>query len=144
MLSDAIKNAFNKKNSRGWDKWPRLYVFIDLHDVIIPGTYTRNNDGRLFYPYAEEVLKRMSENKKFCLILWTSSHKDSINDILAWLKSYGILFDYVNENPEVKSTDLLNVEAKEYFDLLFDDKAGFVGETDWLVIKDTLEELNEW
>lgn len=144
MIDDAIKKAFEKKEIRGWDKWPKMYVLIDLHDVIIAGTYTRNNDGKKLYPYAKDVLKNMTKNNKLCLILWTSSHKDAIDDICLWLKDFDIQFDYINENPECFSTEILNVESKLYFDLLFDDKAGFVGNSDWLVVKDALMEVGEW
>ena len=144
MIRDAINTAFRKKKRRGWDKWPKMYVFVDLHDVIIKGTYTRKNDGREFYPYAEEVLRHMTKDKRFCLVLWTSSHKDAIDDIYLWLCNHNIYFDYINENPECTSNDLLDVSSKPYFDLLFEDKAGFNGDLDWLVIKNTLIELKEW
>jgi hypothetical protein len=134
-LKDAIQRAFNKKDERGWDKWPKLYILIDLHDVIIEGTYTRYNEKRKYHNMCEKVLKKLSENEKVCLILWTSSHNDAISDILDELSEKGIVFDYVNENPECVSTDILNVEKKPYFDLLFDDKAGFNGDEDWSVVE---------
>jgi 5'(3')-deoxyribonucleotidase len=144
MISDAIKTAFEKKIRRGWDKWPHMYWAIDLHDVIIPGTYTRNNDGRQFYPNAEEVLQWLSSRQDMCIILYTSSHEDSISDIINWLADQHIVINYVNENPECKDTDLCSFSSKFYFDIMLEDKAGFMGMTDWRIIKDTLKELNEW
>ena len=143
-LRHAIERAFRKKIQGGWHKWPRLFILIDLHDVIIPGTYTRNNEGRAFFNGAEEVLRWLTNRKDMCLILWTSSHKDSTDDILAWMAKSGIKFDYVNENPECPSNELLDTSSKIYMDLLLDDKAGFNGETDWLEIKNVLVELGQW
>jgi len=144
MISDAIKAAFRKKNERGWDKWPRIYWAIDLHDVIIPGTYTRNNEGRAFYPDAKEVLQWLSLREDMCIILYTSSYSDAIHDINEWLFQNGIKVNYVNENPECVDTKLCSFAGKWYMDILLDDKAGFVGITDWGEIKKTLEEINEW
>lgn len=144
MIKHAIYNAFKKKRERGWDKWPSLYVVIDLHDVIIPGTYTRNNEGRTFYPDGKEVLQWFTNRKDMCLILWTSSWKKPINNILEWMEEHGIKFNYVNENPECLNTELCCFHSKFYFDLCLEDKAGFVGETDWTSIKNALIELGEW
>ena len=144
MLKHAIYRAFDKKIKCGWHKWPKMYILIDLHDVIIHGTYTRNNDGRELYPGAKEVLQWLTDRKDICLILWTSSHKDAIDDILEWMDNLNIRFDYVNENPECKSNELLDTSKKIYMDLLLDDKAGFNGETDWFEIKDTLVEIGQW
>ena len=144
MIEDAIYTAFQKKKERGWDKWPKMFWLIDLHDVIIPGTYSRNNEGREFYPMAKEVLQWLTNRTDMCIILWTSSHDDAIEDICNWLFANDINFDYVNENPEISSNDLLNTNSKMYFDILLDDKAGFVGETDWMEIKHALIAHGEW
>lgn len=143
-LERAILKAFQKKAKFGWKKYKSLYWAIDLHDVIIPGTYTRNNEGRQFYPFAEEVLKWFTDRKDMCIILYTSSHKDSIYDILSWLGNFGICFDYVNENPECENSDLCDFSSKIYFDILLEDKAGFYGMEDWKNIKETLQDLGEW
>lgn len=144
MIAHAVHTAFRKKNERGWDKWPRMYWAIDLHDVIIPGTYTRNNEGRQFYPDGKEVLQWLTNRKDMCLILYTSSHTDSINDILVWLKQYGIVFDHVNKNPECADTNLCSFKDKFYFDIMLEDKAGFNGNSGWVDIKNALVELGEW
>ena len=144
MISDAIKTAFEKKMRRGWDKWPKMYWAIDLHDVIIPGTYTINNEGRQLYPYAKEVLQWLTGREDMCLILFTSSHTSSIAEILTWLEKEEIEVDYVNENPECLSNELCSFDSKFYFDMLLEDKAGFVGFSDWLSIKHTLINLDEW
>ena len=144
MIRDAIITAFRKKKERGWDKWPKVYWAIDLHDVIIPGSYTRNNEGKILYPYAEEVLQWLTTRQDMCPILFTSSHADSITEILKWLEKKNIRFDYVNANPECIDTELCSFAVKFYFDIMLEDKAGFVGNTDWLEIKEILKGTGEW
>jgi hypothetical protein len=144
MLSDAIKRAFEKKLVRGWEKWPKMYWAIDLHDVIIPGTYTKNNDRKVFYPYAKEVLCELSKRSDTCLILFTSSHESSIEDIIKWLWNEQVVFSWVNQNPECKNTELCDFSRKMYFDIMLEDKAGFNGMEDWLTIKNTLISIGEW
>lgn len=136
-----LERAIKKAKDRGY---PSLYWSIDLHDTIIEGKYSKFNEGREFYPDAKEVLQFLSKSPKHKLILWSSSHKEPIADILKWLESHGIKFDYVNSNPDFKNTDLNDFEVKFAFDILLDDKAGFVGRTDWTIIKRKLIELNEW
>ena len=142
-ISHAIEVAFEKKRVRGWEKFPRLFVAIDLHDVIIPGTYTLNNDGRQFYPYAKEVLQWLTRRKDMCLILFTSSHKKQIEDVRSWMKQDGIVFDYANENPECPNNELCDFSKKWFMDIMLEDKAGFES-GDWLEIKETLIKIGEW
>jgi len=146
MLRNAIEKAFEKKLRRNkgsqWE-YP-MYWAIDLHDVIIPGTYTRNNDDRDLYPNAEEVLQWLSKRDDMCIVLYTSSHSDSISDIVNWLADQHIVVNYINENPECKDTELCSFSSKMYFDVMLEDKAGFVGGTDWKIVKDTIDGLDEW
>jgi hypothetical protein len=144
MIAHAVNTAFRKKNERGWTKYPRMFWAIDLHDVIIPGTYTRTNEGRQFYPDGKEVLQWLTNRKDMCLILYTSSHIDAINDILIWLKQWGIIFDHVNKNPECEDTNLCSFKDKFYMDVMLEDKAGFNGNNGWIDIKNALIELGEW
>lgn len=43
----------------------------------------------------------------------------------------GINFDYINENPEVNSTEYADFDTKLYFNVGLDDKFGFDVEEDW-------------
>jgi hypothetical protein len=78
------------------------------------------------------------------LILWTSSYKKEINDIVNWLRTHKIYVDYINENPEEEHTPTANFAKKFYFNILIDDKAGFNVKKDWKLIKNTLIKINEW
>lgn len=136
-----IERAFKDKKRRNWD---RLYVCVDLHDVVIQGKYNRHNEGAEYFPGAARVLKQLSFRKDIVLILWTSSHDDATEDILKRMRGDGIEFRYVNENPECPNTELCHFGNKFYFNILFDDKAGFEGVTDWILIEAELKRLGEW
>lgn len=141
MNAFNIRKSFEEKKRKGWDT---LYWLIDLHDTIIEGKYNRFNHGANFYPGAIEVLNKLSRRPDIVLILWTSSHYDSIINILDRLKEQGVEFKYINANPECFNTELCDFTQKPYFNVILDDKGGFEGNTDWLLIKKELEEIKEW
>lgn len=132
-ISFAVHRAFEKKARRNdWNLWPKMYVAVDLHDVIITGTYNRENIGATFFPDSLKVLKYLSDDPRFCLILFSSSHREIAEKFLANIKKeHGVTFDYFNENPECDSTELCDFSKKMYFDILLEDKAGFDARIDW-------------
>lgn len=136
-----IERAFQDKTRRGWEK---LYWAIDLHDTVISGKYNRYNIGSKIYDGAPEVFHWMRGRSDMVPILYTSSHNDAIQNELEKLRHAGIWFQYINENPECPNTDLCDFSAKFYFNILLDDKAGFVGETDWYIIQHELKRLGQW
>ncbi len=136
-----LERAFRRRREKGW---PYTYIAIDLHDCIIEGKYNRFNEGATFFPGALEVLGQWSKRPDIKLILWTSSYSDSIADILYRLLSHGVSFDHINDNPMCVSDDLCDFSRKWYFDVLLDDKAGFSGATDWLLVKQELIRIGEW
>lgn len=136
-----IERAFSDKKKKNWSK---LFWCIDVHDVILEGKYNLMNEGASFMPNALKVLKNLSGRGDMVLILWTSSHDAPIKEVQDSLKTNGVKFDYVNENPECPGTALCDFSKKFYFNVLLDDKAGFVGETDWLLIEQELRRIGEW
>ena len=136
-----IERAFQDKAKRNWEK---LFVCIDVHDVILEGKYSLMNEGANYMPNAIKVLRQWSDRKDMCLILWTSSHITPTTKVLEDLEKQGVHFDYVNSNPECPNTALCDFDKKFYFNILLDDKAGFVGETDWFLIENELRRLGEW
>lgn len=134
-LIAAIRKVYDLKEKR---RWPRIFWCIDLHDVIIEGKYNKFNDGRELAPYCKEVLQLLKEHDENCLILWTSSHSESITDMLKWLMDQDIYFDYINRNPECPNDELCDFSKKFYFNVCLEDKAGFEWKTDWKDIYDFL------
>jgi hypothetical protein len=67
------------------------------------------------------------------MILYTCSHPNEIEQYLKLFTENGINFKYINENLDVP-TDLNgygNYDKKPYFNVLFEDKAGFDAEIEW-------------
>lgn len=136
-----IERAFADKKRKGWEK---LYFAIDLHDCVINGTYNKYNSGATVYPDCKEFFKWAESREDICIILWTSSYGSAITEIRKRLRKDGIHFDYINENPECPSNELCDFSGKFYFNILLDDKAGFVGETDWTLIVSELKRIGEF
>lgn len=133
MITKAIQRAYDYAAKKGWD---RIYICIDIHDTMIKANYKHGQIPTEFYPHAIEVLQHLTERPDVKLILYTCSHPHEIEEYTVLFKSHGIVFDFINENPEVK-TDLNgygNYDKKPYFNVLLDDKAGFQPH-DWLGIK---------
>lgn len=136
MIDIAIKKAFDSMVERQWDT---IYFAIDLHDTIIKGTYSKDNVFEVFSDCLE-TLNFLTEIKYVKLILFTSSFGDYVFDFLNWISQHGITFDYFNENPECQNTASGDFSSKFYYNVLIDDKAGFVPETDWTIVKNTVAE----
>ena len=140
MNAFNIANAFKLKKERGWEK---VYFAIDLHNTICPSKREKSGEHTDFYPHAKETLQMMSRRKDVCIILWTSSYILELNDTLKWLKDNEIRIDYVNENPECISTRLGDFSKKFWCSCIIDDKSGFEGKKDWLLVRQELDKCPE-
>ena len=136
MITRAIENCFKNAKSRGWVK---TYWAFDIHSTILKPNYRRDDIAKEFYPCAVEVLQALAKRKEIVKILYTCSYPHEIDQYLEHFKAHGIHFDYVNENPDVANGGYGYYEDKIYFNVLFDDKAGFDGETDWKEINDLIK-----
>ncbi len=137
-----IRRTFEMKPIRGWK---RLYVLVDVHGVIIPGSFHRKNDLRFITEDCKEVLQWMTKREDFRIILWTSSRPSEIDTIVKWLKRHKIEVDGLNTNLDTfPMNEYSDFSFKPYFNILIDDKAGFEPATDWKAIKDELIAIGEW
>lgn len=127
MIIKQIKKVFESAKVRNWDK---LYFFYDLHETILIPDYDNLQPLR-FYPYAKEALQLMSRHPLLVNIIYTCSYPEEIERYLEFFESHDIYFKYVNDNPEVENTRLGDFSQKKYFNVLFEDKAGFDAETEW-------------
>ena len=66
--------------------------------------------------------------------MYTCSHPEEIVQYQQFFKSHDIHFDYVNSNPEVVNGGFGFYDDKPYFNVLFEDKAGFDAEEDWIEV----------
>jgi len=136
-IKKAFRNAFNRKKEKGWDK---IYVIVDIHDTILHACY-ENEETFDYLPNAKEALQKLSQREDICLILWTSCHKQQIENYMTNFANDGIFFNYANENPEVEDTSISNFSDKLYFNVGIDDKFGFDGDSDWINVIEALEEV---
>ena len=135
MIIDAIENAFARAKKQGWDK---TYWLFDLHDTLIVSHYN-SESVQEFFPYALESLQLLSKQADICLILFTSSHPQKVAQYLEKFRSLGVNFSYVNENPEAPNSQYANFDRKFYFNVMFDDKAGFHPLKDWKLVYEFLQ-----
>jgi hypothetical protein len=122
MITRAIEKCFNTARKRKWDK---TYWAIDIHETIIHPNYDEPGIPTQWYPFAKEAMQMLSKRKDVELILYTCSWKNEIQEYLNMFEKDGIHFNYINANPDVKNTDYGCYEFKPYFNILFEDKAGF-------------------
>ena len=132
-----FENATKISSERNWN---RIYVGCDIHSTILKPTYsTILSTG--YYPYAKESLQLLSEKPEMCLILWSCSLPELNIEYSEFFKQDGINFDYINSNPEVKSTEYADFDTKLYFSVGLDDKFGFDPEEDWQALLNYLKSL---
>jgi len=123
--------------------WKTIYWLVDVHGVIIPGSWHKENDFHFIAPECEEVLKWISDREDQMLILWTSSYEKELMALYEWLKSKGIYVADFNMNPFEENTEYADFSKKPYFNILIDDKAGMTPECDWLLIGKEIENATE-
>ena len=127
----AIEKTFNNAKKRNWDQ---IYFYFDIHETILYPDYN-NVDALKFYDHAKDVLQYLSTRKDITIALYTCSYPKEIERYIEFFKTQGINFKYVNNNPDAKNTTYGFYEDKPYFNVLFEDKAGFDAENDWILVK---------
>lgn len=136
-----IKKTFNIGQIK---KYYETYWAFDVHDTILKANYDLNTPPTEadFYPYAKETLQLLSELDHIIMILWTSSYPHEIEELDKLFSSLDIKFHYNAINPEISSNkgNFGYYKDKFYFNVLFEDKAGF-DVAEW---KDIYEYLTEW
>lgn len=126
-IISAIDHAYHTARSRNWDT---IYWAIDLHGVCLRSTY-KSGAHEFYSKAAVEALKLISSLPESKIIIWTSTHTNQYDQIRGLFAAQDIRVDYINENPEVPSTEISSFNSKFYFSVLLDDKAGFNQDEDW-------------
>jgi hypothetical protein len=142
MMVNWIKKMFAHSFEK---QWLETYWAFDVHGVILYPNHRKNQFSATFYPWAKETLQLISKRPDIVMIMFTSSYPAEINYYNNVFKYYGIDFKYINENPDIDSTkgNFGFYEKKFYFNVLFEDKAGFTPEEDWKPVYDLLTKYNE-
>ena len=136
MITRAITTAIEVANTKDWNK---TYWAFDIHGTIIYPNWEHGNIPTEFYPYAKEVLQIITSREDITTLLFTCSHPDELPVYIDLFKKNGIDFDYVNENPEVENERYGHYDKKPYFNVFFEDKAGFDPLQDWEAVLELLK-----
>jgi len=114
-------------------EWYETYWVIDMHRTLIKPTYDLNDKSLHYYPFVLETMQILTDRDDIKTIMWTSSYPQEIKEYIKELYDVGIVFDNINENPDISSNNgnFGYYEKKFYFNVLIDDKAAFDPETDW-------------
>lgn len=132
-LAKMFEYAFKKE-------YFETYWAFDLHGTIIKPTYKASKVVVDYYPHAKEVLQILTKRKDVIMILWTSSFPEEIEQYIEIFEKDGIHFDAINKNPGIssKNGNFGYYEDKFYFNVLFEDKAGFNPNKEWKIVLDYL------
>lgn len=117
-----------------------MYMAVDIHGTIVAPNYKAGDIPKEFYPGAKETLAALTADEETVLIMYTCSHPHEIEQYVQFFADHGIVFNYVNENPEV-ATDPNGYgcyDKKFYTNVILDDKAGFNPKTDWYLVKSAM------
>jgi len=139
-MNANIMYAIEKANKRRVEKgWPHTYWFFDLHETIIVPNYEPGNIPKEFYPDAKETLQMISKRTDIKLHLYTCSWPNEVEQYDEYFRENDIVFDFLEaNNPEVKNEELGYYNNKPYFNVMFEDKAGF-DPSYWKFVKEYLE-----
>lgn len=136
MIISSIKTCVKQITERNWDK---VYWAFDLHGTVLVPNYKAGSIPTEFYENAKETLQMISKMPNICLIMYTCSHPNEVEEYLEFFKKNDIHFKYVNENPEVVNGAYGYYADKFYFNVLFEDKAGFET-SEWIDVKYFIQE----
>ena len=128
-IQKMFKHSFEKE-------WYETYWAFDIHGTILIPTFRKDSYDSDFYPHAKETLQLLTKREDIIMIISTSSYPAEIEHYQKIFKENDIHFKYVNENPDIDSSkgNFGYYKNKFYFNALFEDKAGFVPEKEWVNI----------
>lgn len=138
-----LRNPFYKPQLLKWIEtmfkhaekhhWSTVFFSFDIHGVISQPDYRKTLKEINYYPYAKETLQLLSQREDIVMFLFTSSYPEEIQKYIEIFTNDGIKFKYVNENPEINESkgSFGYYEKKPYFNVYFEDKAGFSPFLDW-------------
>ena len=136
-LLRVVHRMFEHSKER---EWFETYWAFDIHGSISRPDYRRGfkkdpSEPPLltYYPYAKETLQLLTTRTDIIMFSFTSSYPEELQYYIEEFKKDNIIFNYHNENPEVSDAkgSFGYYEKKPYFNVYFEDKAGFIPEEDW-------------
>ncbi len=138
-----IKVIENLPKIRDKYNWYETYWAFDLHGTVIKPNYKKGDSRIEFYPYAKESLQFLSNRDDVRLIMSTSSYPEELKIYRKVFAENNIVFGYENENLEINEKHFGYYNDKWYFNILFEDKAGFDPEEMWEGVYNTVLKFPE-
>ncbi len=148
QLLTWIKTMFEHAQQK---QWYETYWAFDIHGTISVPDYrkgekksTTEENKVIYYPFAMETLQLLTETRPDIIkIISSSSYPEELKIYTDIFKKDGILFKYANENPEIADAkgSFGFYEKKFYYNVMFEDKAGFNPHTDWEPIYNYLKAI---
>lgn len=143
MITNVILSCWEKQKKFHFYE---SYFLFDLHGTIIKPNHIRSNYDVEYYPYAKEVLQILTNRTDIRTIVFTSSYPDELIQYDNKFKEDNINFKYYNSNPEICDENGMfgYYVHKMYFDVMFEDKAGFNPWHEWKEIYELLNSSNNF
>lgn len=134
FIKKMFSNAFKKE-------YFETYWAIDLHGVVFKPNHRKEKLEAEFYPWAKKTLQLMTKRKDIVMIISSSSYPEEIEYYQKVFKENDIHFKYINENPDIDTAkgNFGYYKDKFYFNVMFEDKAGFDPYYYWKLIYSTLK-----
>lgn len=138
---DQIKKTFRISHEK---QWYETYWAFDIHGTILKPSYNLSELVIEFYPYAKETLQLLTKRPDITMILYTCSYPHEVKKYQNFFVNNDIMFSHVNSNPGISSNmgNFGFYEEKFYFNVLFEDKAGF-DPSEWKEIYEYLKWCNK-
>ena len=129
-LLHQIKKVFKTSHEK---EWFSTYWAFDIHGTIFKPTYNLNDSKMEFYPFAKKTLQLLSSRRDIQMIIWSSSYPHELKKYDEIFVQNDIYFNNINENPSISSNNgnFGFYDDKFYFNVLFEDKCGFLPEIEW-------------
>lgn len=125
-IQKMFEHAFQKQ-------WFETYWAIDLHGVVIYPNYTKDKKNIVYYPYAKETLQILSKRPDIIMFTYTASYPEQLKGYIEQFEKDNIQFNFINENPDISEAKghFGCFDKKPYYNVVFEDKAGFDPFKDW-------------
>ncbi len=120
MIHNSIKKAYEQFEAREWNK---IYIALDIHGTVADSDY--HNTSKELYKTCIEPLQIISKLPEVTIILFSCAYEKDYGSYFELFNKNGIDVRYFNNNPEVDNTPTGCFDRKFYYNIIFEDKAGF-------------------
>lgn len=120
MIHNAILEAYRSFEEHSWNK---IYVALDIHGTVAMADY--KSASTCLYDACVPALQEISSYAEVSIILFSCCHPPDFPKYFKLFRDNNIQVDFFNCNPEVPNTETGCFDSKFYYNVIFEDKAGF-------------------